>query len=94
MGISDHSTAILKEIIILEETEEYRISGKTGTAAITPERELIWLVGYIENEAGVWFYALNLEGDSAWELWGARSDRITLVRELMNYLGFLSTYNQ
>jgi beta-lactamase class D len=88
-GISEHATAVLKDIIILEETDEYRISGKTGTAEVTPTRELLWLVGYLEKEDRVWFYALNLEGEQAWELWGARANRLGLVRALLTDIGVL-----
>ena len=83
LGLSDRATEIVKDVIVLKQTETYRLSGKTGTADLTPTRELLWLVGYIEQDDDVWFYALNMEGENAWEQWGSPSARIKLVLTLL-----------
>lgn len=83
LGLSARTTQIVKEILVLEETESYRLSGKTGTADVTPTRELAWLVGFVEREGEVWFYALNMEGEKVWEQWGHSSKRVALVRSLL-----------
>jgi len=83
LGLSARSTRIVKEILVLEERVGYRLSGKTGTADVTPTSELAWLVGFVEREGDVWFYALNMEGDQVWEQWGSSSKRIALVRSLL-----------
>lgn len=85
LGVSDRTTAIVKDLITLEETPDYRISGKTGTAELTPTRELGWLVGYIERGDAVWFYALNMEGERVWEDWPP-SRRLELVRTILREL--------
>ena len=89
LGLSARSTRIVKEILLLEEREDYRLSGKTGTANVTPTRELAWLVGFVEREEEVWFYALNLEGEQVWEQWGSSSKRLALVRSLLQELEVL-----
>lgn len=89
LGISEKSTRIVKEILVLEENANYRLSGKTGTADVTPTRELAWLVGFVERDGDVWFYALNMEGEQVWEQWGRSSQRITLVRSLLQELDIL-----
>lgn len=89
LGLSTRSTEIVKDILLLEENTSYRLSGKTGTADVTDTRELAWLVGFVEREAEVWFFALNVEGESVWEQWGHSSKRLALVRRLLQELGVL-----
>lgn len=93
LGVSARSTQIVKEILVLEETKDYRLSGKTGTADVTATRELAWLVGFVEREGDVWFYALNMEGEQVWEQWGRSSKRIALVRSLLQELEVLSSHD-
>ncbi|MDZ7869381.1 MAG: penicillin-binding transpeptidase domain-containing protein [Rheinheimera sp.] len=50
LGLSPRTTQTVKEILVLEENADYRLSGKTGTADVTPTRELAWLVGFVELE--------------------------------------------
>jgi hypothetical protein len=38
---------------------DFRLSGKTGTVSITPGRELVWLVGYVERGKEVIFRELS-----------------------------------
>jgi beta-lactamase class D len=69
LGVSQRSADIVRSLMQLELTPEYRLSGKTGTAPIDETRELGWLVGYVETSEGVHFYALNMEGDRVMEQW-------------------------
>jgi beta-lactamase class D len=87
LGVSDRSTVILEEIMVLETTPEYTLSGKTGTADVTPTRELAWLVGYVERGDRLWYYALNLEGEEVWERWGQPAVRRALALDILRELG-------
>ena len=89
LGVSEESTQVVKDILVLEEMHSYRLSGKTGTADVTSTRELAWLVGFVERDNDVWFYALNMEGEQVWEQWGSSSKRIALVRSMLQKLGVL-----
>jgi beta-lactamase class D len=93
LGLSARSTRIVKEILVLEEGADYRLSGKTGTADVTATRELAWLVGFVEREGEVWFYALNMEGEQVWEQWGKSSKRVALLRSLLQQLEIIPTQN-
>lgn len=86
LGLSTRTTEIVKEMLVLEQGADYRLSGKTGTADVTPTRELAWLVGFVERGEEVWFYALNMEGEQVWEQWGHPAKRLTLVRSLLQEL--------
>lgn len=90
LGLSEHTTQSVKDTLILEDSAGYRLSGKTGTADVTPTRELAWLVGYVEREGDVWFYALNMEGEQVWEQWGRPTARLALVHGMLRELKVIS----
>lgn len=87
LGVSPGSTEIVKDILVLEETPEYRLSGKTGTAELSEGREVAWLVGYVERQGRVYYYALNLEGEGS-VVWD-RGRRVTVTKEILRELGVL-----
>lgn len=87
-GVSPRATALLKELMVLKETPHWRLSGKTGTADVTPNRELGWLVGWLEEGDEVHFYALNMEGETVWERWPPQR-RAELVEQLLREVGVL-----
>lgn len=86
LGISARTAEIVREIMVLRETDTCRLSGKTGTAEVTPTRELGWLVGFVECRDDVDFYALNMEGERVWEDWPPQK-RTDLVVRLLETLG-------
>jgi len=52
--------ATVRRLIVQQQTEDYRISGKTGWGVNTlPETG--WFVGYLEKPGGTWFFALNVD---------------------------------
>ncbi len=68
LGVSEDAVEVLKEIIVLEDGAQYRISGKTGTSTVFAGRELAWLVGWVETPGErVFYFALNVEGEEVWE---------------------------
>jgi beta-lactamase class D len=87
LGVSQRSTEIVKKIMVLEETPEYRLSGKTGTAPIGGGTEIAWLVGYVERQGRVYYYALNLQGRGE-EVWD-RARRVAVTKEILRELGVL-----
>lgn len=89
LEVSERSIEILKSIMVLERGPDYTLSGKTGTADVTPTRELAWLVGYVERGGDVWYFALNMEGEEVWERWGSPTARRALVSEILAELGVL-----
>lgn len=60
LPFSSRSMQIVREILVLEKTESYQLSGKTGSAQrITPR--VGWFVGYLETTGNVYFFATNFE---------------------------------
>lgn len=64
LDISPETSAAVKDILLREKTETYRLSHKTGAGTIDRENKIAlgWLVGYVEKGDGVTFFASNLEG--------------------------------
>ncbi|EYF08395.1 penicillin-binding transpeptidase domain-containing protein [Chondromyces apiculatus] len=88
LGVSARATAAVKQILVLEDSSAYRLSGKTGTSAEDPARELGWLVGYVERGDDVAYYALNMEGPGIWKNFSPQK-RVSLAREILQSLGFI-----
>ncbi|MFO7587513.1 MAG: penicillin-binding transpeptidase domain-containing protein [Gemmatimonadota bacterium] len=95
LPVSGRTAAVVRELLRLEEGDGWRLSGKTGTAELTPTRELGWLVGAVERTAGeaesgtesgaAWFFALEMEGERVWEEWPP-SRRTQLVKRILRRL--------
>jgi beta-lactamase class D len=61
LPFSRRSMDTVKEILVLEKTETYQLSGKTGSALrVLPI--VSWFVGYLETKDNVYFFATNIEG--------------------------------
>ncbi|MFC2138806.1 penicillin-binding transpeptidase domain-containing protein [Bacteroidota bacterium] len=65
LDISSQSIDIVKDIIVREIGDNYKISGKSGTGRLTDTTIIMWLVGYIETDNKPYFYALNITGSPA-----------------------------
>jgi beta-lactamase class D len=60
LPFSARSLSIVKDILILEQTPDYTIRGKTGFAdTVTPN--IGWYVGYLEKGKDVYFFATNID---------------------------------
>lgn len=63
LPVSKKSIDIVKEIIVLEQSDTYKLSGKTGGGLITDKDYIMWLVGYIEKDNKPYFYAMNFKSN-------------------------------
>jgi beta-lactamase class D len=63
LPFSARSLSIVKDIIILEQTPDYTLRGKTGWVGfadnVTPK--IGWYVGYLEKGKDVYFFATNID---------------------------------
>lgn len=86
LGISQRSADILKQMIVLEEGEGYRWSGKTGGGDLPDGKAIGWLVGFLETKDNVWVYALNIEDESFEKM---APKRLAIAKKLFEGLGLL-----
>jgi beta-lactamase class D len=85
-GFAERTTGIVKSIIVLEQTQQYKLSGKTGAGPRENGKMLGWLVGYVETNDNVYFYALNLDGDNFAAI---AEKRMRLAKSLLTELKIL-----
>jgi len=88
LGVSERSTSIVKEIMVLEQTPSYRLSGKTGWAGLAeaPYPGVGWLVGYLERAGFTVFFAMNLDLNKSQDA-AARRDIVNGVLRVLGYMG-------
>lgn len=86
LPVSKRSTAIVKEIVRLEETPDYRLSGKTGGGPLGENRFLGWFVGYVETKDNTYFFATEIEGPTYLSI---RDERIALTKRVLAGLGYI-----
>lgn len=64
LPISAKSLQSLKDIMLVETTDNYKLYAKTGAGGIAPDKALGWYVGFVENDKGVHYFALNIDAPS------------------------------
>lgn len=76
----------VKSILIQESTENYTLSYKTGAGYPGKDRKyaLGWLVGYVEKQDNVYFFALNIDGPSFSEI---LKPRIEIAKSILKEIG-------
>jgi beta-lactamase class D len=85
LSVSKHSTEIVKQILVQEETAEYKLSAKTG-GGWNNGKALGWYVGYVETKDNTIFFALNMNGKNYMAI---RDKRIELTKQILTELGYL-----
>jgi beta-lactamase class D len=86
LPVSARATAIVKDILVLEKTSSYTLSGKTGGGSLPGGKALGWFVGYVETKGNVYFFATNIEGANYAAI---RDQRIELTKQILAALGYL-----
>lgn len=86
LPVAERSTAIVKQILVLEETPDYKLSGKTGGVGNLNGKALGWFVGYVETKDNTYFFALNMDGENYAAI---RDKRIDLTKQILSELGFM-----
>ncbi len=84
---SRESIDLVKEIIVLEETSDYKFYGKTGGGDLSADKFIGWLVGFVENDNGHYFYAMNVEGKTFKEV---ADKRLSITKNILHKLGVLN----
>jgi len=67
LPISDRTHQIVKKILLLEEKESYKMSGKTGWA-IQDEADNGWFVGYLETGENVYYFSTNVSPKEGFDM--------------------------
>lgn len=80
LPFSRRTMEIVKDIMLLEETPDYKFRGKTGWA-----KDVGWFVGYLERGNNVYFFANNIDSVQPEDT----SARIEITKEILKKLDLL-----
>jgi len=88
LKISAQTERNVKNILLQEQTENYKLSAKTGGGTIGRDQSaaLGWYVGYLEKADNVYFFALNIEGNSFNEI---LKPRVLITKSIFRALGII-----
>lgn len=86
LPVSRQSIDIVKDAIILEKTDSYILSGKTGGTMLSENYYIMWLVGYVEQEGKAYFYTMNFISDNFEKTSQAR---YAITKAILKDLGIL-----
>ncbi|WP_191577882.1 class D beta-lactamase [Achromobacter insolitus] len=88
-GLSERTVQTTKDMLVLEQTPDYRLSGKTGWAGFgeAGATQTAWLVGYLERQGDVFYFAVNVNVKKSQDA----AARMKIVRGVFGDLGLLSS---
>jgi len=86
LSVSKRSTDIVKQILVLEDAPNYKLSGKTGGVGNLNGKAFGWFVGYVETKDNTYFFALNMDGENYMAI---RDKRIELTKQILTELGYM-----
>jgi len=67
LPIAKRTHEIVTDILVIEETDRFKLSGKTGWS-VDGETNNGWIVGYIQTGEKLYFYATNLEPSPGFDI--------------------------
>lgn len=86
LGLSERTTRLTREIMVVEDTPSWRLSAKTGACQPDGEDTSNWYVGYVEQDKAVYYFALQM---GAKDYGRAYSQRVPIARAILTDLGIL-----
>jgi beta-lactamase class D len=83
LPVSQKSIDIVKDLIVLEQTDSYTLSGKTGGGILGENKYIMWLVGYVVKNNKSYYYAMNFESND----FGKHSQvRYEVIKDILRQL--------
>lgn len=88
LPISERTESIMKNMMVIEENEQYKLSGKTGWS-VQNEINNAWFVGFVESKGKVFFFATNVEPETEFEVSGLVQSRKQVTFDALKLMGVL-----
>jgi len=91
LAVNPENIEKLKEVMLVESTADYKLYAKTGAGrangADKKDKSMLgWYIGFVENTAGVHYFAFNFTRDSYAEM---KASRISTVRNHLKVAGII-----
>ena len=83
LPISRRTEEIMKRMMIIEETDNYKLSGKTGWSN-SNGTDNGWFVGYVELGTKTYFFATNIEPKQQFNM-----DIFPIIRKMITFEAFI-----
>jgi beta-lactamase class D len=78
---------IVRNVMLQEDNTQYKLSYKTGWGFDEKQHSIGWIVGWIEENRHVYFLSLLLKSpDKNYDM---RTNRIKILKQILNHYGFL-----
>lgn len=62
LPFSFENMEIVKNIMLVDSSDNYKLFAKTGwTARVEEDKQIGWYVGFVENSEGYWIFAMNID---------------------------------
>jgi beta-lactamase class D len=87
LGVSDRSVDLVKKLILIEETADFRMYAKTGGGPLDDNSQIMWYVGFVEKAGQIYYFAMNFTCEDYTAETAAA--RIKITREVLKELGIL-----
>jgi beta-lactamase class D len=87
LPFSARTMAMVKEIMVSEQTPDHVIRSKTGWATLPQDENVGWWIGWVERESGVYMFATALEAKAPDETFVPARQGVT--RKVLGQLGLL-----
>ena len=83
-GFSLKSQKIVKDIMLYESTDHYKLSGKTGGGDCWDDKVIGWYVGFVETDSSTFIFAMNLIVNNFSDL--GKNMRIEMTKDILRGL--------
>jgi len=87
LPFSPTTMAMVREMMVSEQTPEHIICSKTGWAVLSETENVGWWIGWIQRESGVHVFATVLEARAPDQTFGPARQAVT--RRVLGHLGIL-----
>lgn len=88
LPISKRTEVMMKRLMIIDETDSYTISGKTGWS-IRNGNNNGWFVGYIESRNKTYFFATNVEPKASFDMDMFSVIRSDISKKAFRHMGII-----
>jgi len=91
LAVKPQSITMLKEVMLVESTADYRLYAKTGAGrangADKKDKSMLgWYIGFVENADGVHYFAFNFSRDSYAKM---KASRVSIARNHLKQAGVI-----
>ena len=88
LQISKRTKNIMQKMMVIDENEDHKISGKTGWS-IREGNNKGWFVGYLETKEQVYYFATRLEPKEGFDMNQFPEIRKKITHQALQQLGFM-----